>query len=58
MTPTAFDNARKCARCGWEWVRRGEQEPKRCPRCRSEYWNQVEVAAEVETLQAALKAKK
>lgn len=35
-----FSNARKCLRCGWEWIRRKEeQEPVRCPRCRSERWN-------------------
>lgn len=40
MTNT-FNNARKCIRCGWEWIRRTEDsEPKRCPRCRSEKWNE------------------
>jgi predicted Zn-ribbon and HTH transcriptional regulator len=37
---TTFNNARKCLRCGWEWIRKGSSEPKRCPRCRSEKWKQ------------------
>ena len=63
---TTFNNARKCLRCGWEWIIRRKSdmscnqcnavilngvflhargcpalsEPKRCPRCRSEKWNQ------------------
>ena len=45
-----FSNARKCLRCGWEWIRKpkdahaglqvDQQEPKRCPRCRSEKWRE------------------
>jgi predicted Zn-ribbon and HTH transcriptional regulator len=28
-----------CKRCGWEWVKRIETEPKNCPGCKSPYWN-------------------
>jgi len=44
-----FTNARKCVRCGHEWIRKPKatyggvitpEEPKRCPRCRSEKWQQ------------------
>lgn len=38
---TTFNNARKCLKCGWEWIVRNlESEPKRCPRCRTKMWKQ------------------
>jgi len=33
------DNIRKCNRCGYEWLKRTEGEPKWCPKCISPYWN-------------------
>jgi len=40
MTQT-FSDARKCLRCGWEWIRRDRsKEPEVCPRCRTEKWNE------------------
>lgn len=30
---------RLCKRCGWSWLPRMEGKPKRCPRCRSVYWD-------------------
>jgi len=35
-----FNNVRKCLKCGWEWVKRQDDEPRQCPRCRTEKWNQ------------------
>ncbi|MEM0134973.1 MAG: hypothetical protein QXU18_07075 [Thermoplasmatales archaeon] len=29
----------KCERCGHEWIKRGDKEPKVCPKCKSPYWN-------------------
>jgi len=29
----------KCERCGHEWIARGTEEPKVCPKCKSPYWN-------------------
>lgn len=29
----------QCERCGHQWVKRGEDEPKVCPKCKSPYWN-------------------
>lgn len=29
----------KCERCGHEWVKRREDLPKVCPKCKSPYWN-------------------
>lgn len=29
----------KCDRCGHEWLRRGHDDPKVCPQCKSPYWN-------------------
>ena len=26
MTDTAFTNARKCSKCGWEWIRKGRSQ--------------------------------
>lgn len=28
----------KCKKCGYEWVRRTENLPKRCPNCQTKYW--------------------
>ena len=28
-----------CERCGHDWVTRGIEMPKVCPRCKSPYWN-------------------
>ena len=53
---TTFNNARKCARCGHEWIRKpkhnylsdsviSEREPRQCPKCRSEKWQQVPKSA-------------
>lgn len=32
-------NAWKCGRCGHEWIPQIVREPKRCPKCKSPYWN-------------------
>ncbi len=29
----------RCQRCKHEWLTRGEEEPKVCPRCKSPYWD-------------------
>lgn len=29
----------RCERCKHEWVARGEEEPRVCPKCKSPYWN-------------------
>jgi len=29
----------RCERCGHEWVKRGEEDPKVCPKCKSPYWD-------------------
>ncbi len=29
----------KCERCEHEWVARGKEEPRVCPKCKSPYWN-------------------
>jgi predicted Zn-ribbon and HTH transcriptional regulator len=29
----------KCERCGHEWIPRGEEIPRVCPKCRSAWWN-------------------
>lgn len=29
----------ECLRCGHKWVPRITREPKRCPGCKSPYWN-------------------
>jgi predicted Zn-ribbon and HTH transcriptional regulator len=56
-----FNNARKCAKCGHEWIKKnaatklyvnctqlpGDNEPKRCPRCRSEKWQQEQQVVSV-----------
>ena len=36
-----------CSRCRHEWYRRKSSEPKRCPRCRSEKWQQGQQAIAV-----------
>lgn len=28
-----------CDACAWEWVRRGEEDPLQCPKCRSRHWD-------------------
>jgi predicted nucleic acid-binding Zn ribbon protein len=54
---TIFSNARKCTRCGHEWIRkakdflpsqreRGDTEPRQCPKCRSEKWQQEQESHE------------
>ena len=30
-----------CKRCGWEWGSRVEGGPRRCGRCKSQYWNRA-----------------
>jgi predicted Zn-ribbon and HTH transcriptional regulator len=47
-------NYRKCTRCGHEWIRKGggisyrlhPLEPKQCPKCRSEKWQQAQAPKE------------
>ena len=29
----------RCERCKHEWVKRGEEDPKVCPKCKSPYWD-------------------
>lgn len=29
----------QCERCGHEWIARGTEEPRVCPKCKSPYWN-------------------
>ncbi len=29
----------RCERCGHEWVKRGEDDPRVCPKCKSPYWD-------------------
>ena len=29
----------RCERCEWEWVPRGENAPRVCPKCKSPYWD-------------------
>ncbi len=31
----------ECLRCGHKWVGRTKSEPKRCPKCKSPYWNKL-----------------
>lgn len=33
----------KCNRCQSEWYPRTTDEPKRCPRCGSPYWNKPRI---------------
>ena len=33
----------KCGRCGHEWIPQITAEPKRCPKCKSPYWNKKRV---------------
>lgn len=33
----------ECTRCGHKWVPKIVREPKRCPRCKSPYWNKKRV---------------
>ena len=33
----------KCGRCGHEWIPQITTEPKRCPKCKSPYWNKPRV---------------
>jgi len=28
-----------CLRCGHEWLKRSENDPKRCPKCGTAYWD-------------------
>ena len=28
----------ECLRCKHKWIRRGEVNPKTCPKCKSPYW--------------------
>lgn len=30
---------RECNRCGHRWIKRVKDDPKRCPSCKSQYWN-------------------
>lgn len=39
MTRTFKLPTLKCLRCGHDWIPRRPQEPKKCPRCASPYWN-------------------
>ena len=34
----------RCERCEHEWVPRGENEPRVCPKCKSPYWNKARAA--------------
>lgn len=29
----------KCDKCGHTWIKRGEEEPAQCPKCRTVRWN-------------------
>ena len=29
----------RCERCGHKWVKRGDEDPKVCPKCKSPYWD-------------------
>ena len=29
----------RCERCGHEWIPKGKEEPRVCPKCKSPYWN-------------------
>lgn len=33
----------RCGRCGHEWLPQTTAEPKRCPKCKSPYWNRPRV---------------
>ena len=35
----------KCTRCEHEWIPRADQGPKRCPVCKSPYWDRPRSAA-------------
>ena len=39
MTKTFEMPTLSCLRCGHTWIPRRPQEPKKCPRCASPYWN-------------------
>jgi hypothetical protein len=42
MTSSELSFARRiclCSLCDWLWVRRGFQEPERCPHCNRRGWN-------------------
>jgi rubrerythrin len=28
-----------CERCGHQWIPKGNEEPRVCPKCKSPYWN-------------------
>lgn len=34
-----------CLRCGTEWTPRKAEHPRRCPKCRSPYWDKPKKAA-------------
>ena len=29
----------RCKRCTHEWIKRSDRKPKRCPNCKSPYWD-------------------
>jgi len=29
----------ECLRCGYKWIPRSERVPRRCPQCKSRYWD-------------------
>ncbi len=39
----AVSSSLKCARCSYVWTPRGDDNPKRCPKCRSIKWNNPEL---------------
>lgn len=39
----ATSGAVKCARCSYIWTPRGDEHPKRCPKCRSIKWDNPEL---------------
>ncbi len=43
IVPRVFVRAWACNRCGHRWLPRIRREPKRCPKCRSPYWNKRRV---------------
>lgn len=36
---TLIGKDRRCKRCGHPWIKREDRETKKCPKCKSPYWN-------------------
>jgi predicted Zn-ribbon and HTH transcriptional regulator len=41
--PQTTISQKTCNRCGHAWFPQAPGEPRRCPRCRSPYWNKARV---------------